>query len=65
MEGMERVARIFHSFEAADAADSIARSKIDPSERIAIFFAIRERAHPDAAQQGLARVYRVLELERS
>jgi hypothetical protein len=26
---------------------------------------LRERAHPDVFKQGFARVYRVLELERS
>jgi len=59
------VAKVFHSFEAADAADALVRSQMDPQERVAIFFAIRDRAHPDAAEQRLARVCRVLELERS
>jgi hypothetical protein len=62
---MEKVARIFRSFEEADAADALERSRMDPRERMAIFFAIRERAHPDAAEQGLARICRVLELEQS
>ena len=62
---MKKVVRIFHSFEEADAADALSRNEMSPQERIEIFFAIRERAHPDATQQGLARVCRVLELERS
>ncbi len=62
---MKKVVRIFHSFEEADAADALSRSEMSPQERVEIFFAIRERANPNAAQQGLARVCRVLELKRS
>lgn len=62
---MDLVAKIFPSFAAADAADALARSRMTPQERLAIFFALRERAHPDATQQGLARVYQVLELKQS
>jgi hypothetical protein len=36
-----------------------------PQERTGVFFELRERAHPDAFKQRFARVYRVLELERS
>jgi hypothetical protein len=36
-----------------------------PQQRAGIFFELRERAHPDAFKYGLARVYRVLELEQS
>ena len=62
---MERVIRIFNSFEEADAADALSRARMTPQERADIFFDLRERAHPDAFKQGFARVYRVLELERS
>ncbi len=65
MEEMEKVASILDGFEEAEAADAWERSMMDPRERTAIFFAIRERAHADATQQGLARVCRALELERS
>ena len=57
--------RVFDTFEEADAADTHARAQMTPQERVEIFFELRERAHPDAFQQRLARVYRVLELERS
>ncbi len=53
---MEKVVRIFKSFDEADAADSLARSRISPQERVDIFFAIRERAYPDAVNQEFARV---------
>jgi len=62
---MEKVVRIFDSFEEADIADAISRGQMSPQQRVDIFFQLRERAHPDAFKQGFARVYRVLELERS
>ena len=62
---MERVVRVFDTFEEADAADALSRAKMTPQQRADIFFELRERAHPDAFKQGFARVYRVLELEQS
>lgn len=62
---MEKVVRVFDSLEEADIADAISRSQMSPQQRADIFFELRERAHPDAFKQGFARVYRVLELERS
>jgi hypothetical protein len=62
---VEKVVRVFDSFEEADAADVLSRAEMTPQQRVGIFFELRERAHPDAFKQGLARVYRVLELERS
>ena len=62
---MEKVVRIFETFEEADAADALSRAQMTPQQRVDIFFELRERAHPDAFKQGFARVYRVLELERS
>ena len=62
---MEKVVRVFDSFEEADSADAISRSQMSPQQRADIFFELRERAHPDAFKQRFARVYRVLELERS
>jgi hypothetical protein len=62
---MEKVVRIFETFEEADAADVRSRADMSPQQRADIFFALRERTHPDAFEQRLARVYRVLEPERS
>jgi hypothetical protein len=62
---MEKVVHVFDSFEEADTADAISRTQMSPEQRVGIFFELQERAHPDAYKQGLARVYRVLELERS
>jgi len=65
IEGMEKVVRVFESFEEADNADALYRSRLTPSQRIDIFFEIRERARNDAAEPRLERVCRVLELEQS
>jgi flagellar motility protein MotE (MotC chaperone) len=62
---VEKVVRVFDTFEAADAADALSRAQMTPQQRVDIFFELRERAHSDAFEQGFARVYRVLELERS
>lgn len=62
---MEKVVRIFNSFEEADAADVVSRAQMSPQERVDIFCELRERANPDAFKQGFARVCRVLKLEQS
>ena len=62
---MEKVIRTFDTFEEADAADALSRSRLTPQQRAEIFFDLRHRADPDASKQRFARVYRVLELERS
>ncbi len=62
---MEKTVRVFDTFEEADAADALSRAQLTPQQRASIFFELRERVHPDASKQRLARVYRVLELERS
>jgi hypothetical protein len=62
---MEKVVRIFDSFEEADEADSLFRSRLTPGQRVDMFFEIRERARNDAAEPRLERVCRVLELDRS
>ncbi|MGA3095649.1 MAG: hypothetical protein ABSF25_04265 [Bryobacteraceae bacterium] len=62
---MEKVVRIFSSFEDADEADARDDAAMSPEERLKILLELRDRRHPDAAEQGLARVSRVVELERS
>jgi hypothetical protein len=62
---MEKVIRVFHSFSEADAADAAEDCSMTPEQRVAMVFELRERLYPDAAQQGFARVYRVIELEQS
>jgi hypothetical protein len=62
---MERVVRVFESFEDADQADALFRSRLTPQQRVDMFFEIRERARKDAVEPRLERVCRVLELEQS
>jgi hypothetical protein len=63
--GVEKVVRIFASFQEADEVDALLDASLSPEERLRILIELRDRAHPDAAEQGLARVYRVAKLERS
>lgn len=62
---MEKVVRIFHSFEEADAADLEERLRMTPEERISIVLELQNRYYGDAAQQSFERVCRVIERERS
>jgi hypothetical protein len=62
---MEKVLRIFNSFAEADEHDREQYARMTPEERLRIVIELRDLRHPDAAQQGLARVCRVTELERS
>ncbi len=65
MKRMEKVVRIFDSHAEADEADALWEAQLTPEERIRITIELRDRRHPDAAQQGLERVCRVIERERS
>jgi hypothetical protein len=60
---VEKTARIFASFAEAEQADAEADAAMSPGERLTILIALRDLRHPDAAEQGLARVCRVTELE--
>lgn len=62
---MEKIIRKFDSFEQAEAADIEEDLAMTPEERIAIVLELRTRMYPDADQQGLARVYRLTQRERS
>ena len=62
---VEKVARIFDSFAEADEAEALLDAQLTPDERLRIAIQLRDLRHPDAAQQGLARVCRVVELEQS
>ena len=63
--GVEKTVRVFASFQEADKADARWDATMPPEERLKILIELRDRRHPDAAEQGLARVSRVVELERS
>ncbi len=62
---MEKVVRIFHSFDEADEADFRERQSMTPEERVEVFLAIQQRGFRNAADERLARVCRVLTLEQS
>src|SRR5438105_5760680 len=61
---VEKTARVFASFEDADKADARYDESLSPEERLRILIELRDRRHPDAAEQRLARVSRVVELQR-
>ncbi|MGA3028401.1 MAG: hypothetical protein ABSF98_26950 [Bryobacteraceae bacterium] len=61
---MEKTVRVFASFADADEADARDDASMSPEQRLNILIELRDQRHPDAAEQGLARVSRVVELER-
>jgi len=62
---MEKVVRVFRSFEEAHEADLEESLQLTPQQRISIVLELRTRGHGDAADQRLARVCRVIELQES
>jgi hypothetical protein len=62
---VETKVRVFASFEDADEADARDDAAMSPQERLNILIELRDRRDADAAEQRLARVSRVVELERS
>jgi hypothetical protein len=62
---VEKKVRVFSSFEEADESDAREDALLSSQQRLDILIQLRDqRHHPDAAEQGLARVSRVVELER-
>ena len=62
---MEKTIRIFRSFEEADEANLRERHSMTPEERVEVFLRIQQRAFLNASDERLARVNRVLTVERS
>jgi hypothetical protein len=62
---VEKRVNVYRSLQEADQADADRDKALTPEERINITIELRNQRHPDAAQQRLARVYRVTKLERS
>jgi hypothetical protein len=62
---VERTGRVFARFEDADEADARYDAAMTPEACLSILIELRDRRHPDAAEQSMARVLRVVELERS
>jgi len=65
VEPQAKVVRIFKSHAEADEADALADAQLTPAQRIQRVIELRDRLYPDAAQQGLARVCRIIKLEQS
>jgi hypothetical protein len=65
MKSVEKTPRVFASFEDADKADARHDATMSSEERLKILIDLRNRRHPDAAEQCMARVLRVVELEQS
>jgi hypothetical protein len=57
---VEKTVRVFASFEDAHAADARCDAAMSPEQRLNIVIELRDRRQPDAAEQRLARVSRVL-----
>ena len=62
---VEKKVRVFSSFKEAEDADAQEYMNMTPAQRIQIVIELRDRRHPDAAKQGLARVCRVIKREQS
>ena len=65
MNGVEKVVRIFQTFEQADEAVRRERQSMTPEERVEVFLAIQQRGYRNGTDERLARVCRVLTLEQS
>ncbi len=61
---MEIVGRKFGSFAESDRADREFYRSLTPEQRLDIVLDLMGRAQDDEAEQGLARVYRIVELHR-
>jgi hypothetical protein len=62
---VEKKVRVFASFQDADESDARTDAAMSCEERLNTLIELRDSRHPDAAEQRLARVSRVVELERS
>jgi hypothetical protein len=62
---MEKIARVFHSFKDAEAAEIEEDRSMSPEQRVAIVLELQARYYPDASEQRFARVYRITQREQS
>jgi hypothetical protein len=62
---MEKTVRVFSSFAEADEADARWDEQLTASQRVQMVIELRDRRHPDAAKQRLARVCRIIKLQQS
>jgi hypothetical protein len=64
-KSVEKVARVFANFEDADKADKRVYAAMSSEDRLNIVIELRDRRHPHAAEQRLARISRLIKLEQS
>ena len=62
---MEKSVRVFSSFREHDADNARAEMSTTPAERIQIVIELRDRWHPDAAEQRMERICRIIKLGES
>jgi hypothetical protein len=64
--GMDRVGKVFRSFDAADAADDQFYADLKPEERLDLLLELVERHRSDLGEAAsrLERVHRVIELSQ-
>lgn len=58
---VEETVRVFASFEDADEADARDYASMSSEQRLNILIELRDRRHPDAAEQRMTKVSRVVE----
>jgi len=62
---VEKTVRIFSNLRDADEAIAREDMAMSPDERIKLVIELRDRRHPDAAKQGLARVVGLLNANKA
>ncbi|HEV2349647.1 MAG TPA: hypothetical protein VG028_07375 [Terriglobia bacterium] len=64
---MELPVAKFRTHEEAEKADREYYRRLTPEERLKILFELRDREHKErnVPSEGMARVYRIIKLERS
>ncbi len=61
---MQKIVRVFTSFEEADATDARRDAAMSPQQRLEVLMELRTLHDPDAIEQRVARVLKIVELER-
>lgn len=62
---VQKKIQVHRSFKEAEEADAASDAALSPQERLKITIDLHNQRHPDAAQQRLARVARVITLQQS
>jgi hypothetical protein len=64
---MEKVGRVFRSFEEAERAERAYYRSLTPEERLRILFELNKQwasSYGDRASKGLERVYRIIKFPK-